>query len=168
MTPEQLENERVKQNGFIDLKDDKVIRTFRGEVLAEILVSEIKVIGEFTTADGPYIDDWFITIMTKDHWYELPMYAIGMDEVLTELSRKLNAPLQTKFVNSTEWKTRVMYPVKLEGKALYDWVDLEPKSIWERFRELIGFQKSIRRSTSEVNQILDYEHRSICQHPQSE
>ncbi|MBL4585627.1 MAG: hypothetical protein JKX84_01010 [Flavobacteriales bacterium] len=157
MSTERSQSDREQENGSIVLKEHKVIRTFKGEVLDEIPVSEIKVIGEFTTANGPYIDDWFITIATKDYWYELSMYMIGWEKLLEELSEIFEMQLQYKFTNSTEWKTRIMYPNELAEKELYDWVDLEPKTTWEKFRKLVGFQKSIRQFTSEVTKILNKE-----------
>ena len=157
MSTEQTQSDREHESGSIVLKEDRVIRTFKGEVLDEIPVSEIRVIGEFTTANGPFIDDWFVTIATKDDWYELSMYMVGWEKLLEELSEIFDVQLQYKLTGSTEWKTRVMYPRELAEKELYDWVDIEPKTTWEKFKKLVGFQKSIRRFTSEVDKILNKE-----------
>jgi hypothetical protein len=119
----------------------------------KINVFDIKAIGEFTTADGPFIDDWFLTFITQTDWIEIPMYTDGMTEFLTDLGNLLNSNLSAKLTNSTDWKTRVMYPIDFKEKELYEIENIEPKTFWERVKKLIGIQDTVRVLSTELKQL---------------
>ncbi len=131
--------------GKVSFNDGKVVRSGGPNLFYEIPAEEIKVIGEFTTADGPWFDDWFLTIITKNDWYEIPMDAAGLDELLTDLSKRLGVNLNWQFVGSTKWKTRIMYPESVKDKELYKLVDVEPKSLWYWIKKMFGLQKRERQ-----------------------
>lgn len=119
----------------------------------KINVFDIKAIGEFTTADGPFIDDWFLTFITQKDWIEIPMYTDGMTEFLTDLGNLLNSNLSAKLTNTTDWKTRVMYPIYFKEKELYELENIEPKTFWERVKKRIGIQDTVRVLSTELKQL---------------
>ena len=113
-------------------------------------MDKIKVIGEFTTADGPYADDWFLTFITQKDWIEIPMYTDGMTNFLTDLGKILKADLNAKLTNSADWKTRIMYPNEFKEKELYEIENVEPKTFWEKIKKRIGMQDSVRVFSTEL------------------
>ena len=121
----------------------------------KIDVKEIKAIGEFTTADGPYTDDWFLTFITKNKWIEIPMYTDGMTDFLTDLGKIIGADLNVKLTNCADWKTRIMFPAELKEKELYGIENIEPKTFWERIKRGIGMQENIRVFSSDLKQIRE-------------
>ncbi|MFA5193828.1 MAG: hypothetical protein WC740_24220 [Verrucomicrobiia bacterium] len=56
-------------------------------------IAEIRIIGEYTNTDGPYIDDYFFVFLTAPEggWHQASFYAKGSDETLAALSRSLGA-----------------------------------------------------------------------------
>jgi hypothetical protein len=140
--------------GHIELQNDKIVRTLNGQLMYEILVTDIKVIGEFTTASGPIFDDWFLTLITANSCYEIPMDVIGIDKLLSDLGQKLGTNLSYKFANSAYWKTRIMYPINSIEKNLYERVSQEPKTSWDRIMKIIGLQGSVIQYSNETEKIL--------------
>ena len=104
----------------------------------EVPICEIKVIGEHTDDHGPYADDYFFVFLTATHSYEASFYAEGRDQVLRALSRALGVKLECGLISSTTFNSRVMWPSKLGGQALYDFVPgRRGKGLWKRFKDAI-------------------------------
>lgn len=150
-----MTTDREKEYGRIEVRDDKVVRTLGGQIRYEIPLTDIKIIGEFTTADGPILDDWFLTIITDDWWYEIPIDAIGMQQLLTDLGQKLGTTLIIQLANSANWKTRIMYPESAKDQELYDLLKVEPKTFWDKVKKSIGLQDTVRQYSSETNRIIN-------------
>ncbi|KKL24656.1 hypothetical protein LCGC14_2413130 [marine sediment metagenome] len=115
---------------------------------------DIKAIGEFTTADGPYEDDWFMTFITKTDWIEIPMYTDGMTELLADLGNVLNSDLSAGLTNSAEWNTRIVYPTKFKESELYKIEFIEPHTFYEKFKKWIGMQDNVRVFSAELKKIV--------------
>lgn len=90
-------------------------------------VSEIKVIGEHTDDHGPYVDDYFFVFLTDSYLHEASFYAEGSDQLISDLSDSLGAKIFCDLVNSTDFKSRVMWPPDLEGQPFYNFVPV-PKA----------------------------------------
>jgi hypothetical protein len=142
--------EKEEKYGRIKLNGEKVIEVVGGLNPLKIDVDKIKVIGEFTTADGPYADDWFLTFITQKDWIEIPMYTNGMTNFLTDLGKILKADLNAKLTNSADWKTRIMFPNEFKEKELYEIENVEPKTFWEKIKKRIGMQDSVRVFSTEL------------------
>jgi hypothetical protein len=84
-------------------------------------VAKVRVIGEYTTAAGPGLDDYFFVFVTDDSesWFEASFYADGGDSFLSELNKLLGAEIRAGLCNSISWKTRVLWPKTLEGEELF-------------------------------------------------
>ncbi len=145
--------EKEEKYGKIKLIDKQTVEIVGGINPLKINVFDIKAIGEFTTADGPFIDDWFLTFITQTDWIEIPMYTDGMTEFLTDLGNLLNSNLSAKLTNTTDWKTRVMYPIYFKEKELYELENIEPKTFWERVKKRIGIQDTVRVLSTELKQL---------------
>jgi hypothetical protein len=85
-----------------------------------VKLADVRLIGEYTTADGPFVDDYFLVFLTaeKGGWYEASLCATGMERFLTELGVALGAPTRLALCSSTAWRTRVVWPPTVEGEPL--------------------------------------------------
>ena len=146
--------EKEEKYGIIKLTDKNVVEIIGGINPLKINVSEIKAIGEFTTSDGPFIDDWFLTFITQTDWIEIPMYTNGMTEFLAELGKVLNSDLSAKLTNSSEWNTRIVYPTKFRESELYEIEFIEPKTFYKKFKKWIGMQDNVRAYSTELKKII--------------
>lgn len=97
------------------------ILAYESKRLSWILsVSDIRLIGEYTTANGPYIDDYFFVFLTaiEGGWHEASFYALGGAEALHGLGEELGAILEPGLCNSAHYKTRIMWPSNWRGQEL--------------------------------------------------
>ena len=102
---------------------------------------KVRAIGEYTTATGPFLDDYFIVFVTdeSDRWYEASFYADDRDLFLSALSKLLGDEINPGLCNSTNWKTRVLWPKRLEGEELFIFIpEAIPESILGRMRQKIS------------------------------
>ena len=143
-----------KEYGKIELIDETIIRSKNGNSLWSIPLEEIIVIGEFTTENGPYLDDWFLTLITAKTWCEIPIGTEGIDIFLNELGEKLKSELALQLINSTDWKTRIIWPLASQNKKLYDHKILEPKTVFEKIKNFFGNRNSIRQFSEETKKII--------------
>ncbi|WP_316772338.1 hypothetical protein [Pedobacter frigiditerrae] len=141
----------LQEYGQIELIGSSVVRTVNGQTVFEIPISEIKAIGEFTTSNGPFLDDWFLTLITKNEWHEIPMDVIGVDEFFLNLGEVLGVKLEYQLTNSTIWKTRIMYPESLKERELYNMVKKRSKNFFKRF---LGLKETVREISPEIINIL--------------
>lgn len=116
-----ISDDKIKiSNHRISIINNETIRISIGSEFQVLKISDIKIIGEITTSDGPYSDDWFLVfIINKETWYQISMYAENMQDSLQELSRILNAEIVGTLFYSTDWKTNVIYPKEFQGKELF-------------------------------------------------
>lgn len=131
-------------SGRISINGDRAIYMRENKIKYEIYLPSVKVIGEFTTNADPYLDDWFLTIVTTDYWAEVPMYADGMDEFREHLGNIINAKLTLELASSTRWKARIIYPESAKGMELYEFTKSVPQNPWQQFLKLIGLLGNTR------------------------
>jgi len=79
---------------------------------------QLVCLGEYTISS--WGDDYFFVFVTRDGYcYESSFYARGRDELLEALGKKLNSTLACGLCNSTEWKSRIIWPATLEDQEFY-------------------------------------------------
>ena len=95
-------------------------------------MSSICLVGEYTNQSGPVGDDYFMVLLsrTRESWYEIPHDSRGLDALMNVLRESLGDALDTKLANSTDFRSRVMWPAALVDKPLFDFVPSE--GIWGR------------------------------------
>jgi len=89
----------------------------------DIAIANIAVIAEYTNQNGPYADDYFLVFMERGNaqWYEASFYAQGRGEALKWLAIQLGADLECQLCNSTDFRSRVMWPPALAGREMFQW-----------------------------------------------
>ena len=121
------------------IKDSQVLFTQNGTELARISISDIKLIGEYTTANGPFVDDWFIVFMTSaEKWIQISEYTAGMQEVLKELSTLFKAEIVGSLFASISWKTNVIWPAGIEGAEMWDLQIQPPVTLVQKLKTWVG------------------------------
>ena len=105
-----------------------------------IPIRDIKLIGEYTTAEGPFVDDWFIVFMTaaKD-WKQISEYTPGMLEVLQELGSHLESEIMGSLFGSTSWRTNIIWPPQVAKQEMWDVLTERPSTLFEKLKKAMGF-----------------------------
>lgn len=103
-------------------------------------IHALLLIAEYTTGQGPFIDDYFLNFWTFENSefikYSISFYADGRDATFEALAQRLGAELQFGLTGSTEWASRAMWPPELAGHPYYTFRKLEPKTWLQKLRRL--------------------------------
>ena len=97
-------------------------------------VADVRLIGEYTNSDGPYVDDYFFVFLTAPEggWHQASFYAKGRDETLAALSGTIGAPLECRLCNSTHYQTRIMWPPHLKDQELMEVLPQKKEGLWRK------------------------------------
>ncbi len=118
----------MSESGRIWLDSD-VIR-YQSAVYGEwdLLVSDVRVVGEAVNQNGPFADDYFFCFATgPGMWREASFYAEGRDEFLRALGGKLGGTLEVGLCGSADFASRVLWPPALAGEPMFRFDDV-PRS----------------------------------------
>jgi len=120
----------------------------------EIPITEVVAFGEYTTDNGPYIDDWFMVFVTRDFgWVEASNYCEDRDEVRTKLAKHWSLEsLSGKLWGSTTFNNRVIWPLDLAELPLFEFKE-RPQSAWENVKSF-GMGLIDKNLTQEVRNHL--------------
>ncbi len=141
----QAQNKNDKTSGAVWIQGDKVFWDYDDKNVLQFDINDIVVIGEYTTTDGPWLDDWFLIFITKkDQSLSIPFYANNIDELLQYLTKKFHDDFtKACLANSSEWNSIVLYPKHLKGKALFTLALSDtykvPKTFLEKVTASVGF-----------------------------
>lgn len=104
----------------------------------EVPVKNVRVIGEHTNDHGPGADDYFFVFLTADMEFEASFYAAGRDLMLRNVGKILGHELKCGLVDSTSFKSRVMWPPEIEGQPLFDYKTKSRRGfLWARIKDWI-------------------------------
>jgi len=132
--------EREKWSGKLEMKNQELVFEYGDEQQINIEISDIKVIGEFTTDADPIATDWYLIIVRKNNEViYLPAYAVGLQETLKQLSQRLNYEIVPKLFASVKFDSNVIYPKSIDGKNLFHLKGLNPTGMWEKLKVNWGF-----------------------------
>jgi hypothetical protein len=123
----------MNEAGVLETQGDVIsYRGPRGHWSLEL--PAIDAIGEVSNQSGPWGDDWFICFVTDRGglWYEAPVEAEGSGALLTWLSAKVGETLEWRLANSTDFRSRVMWPTALRDQPLFEFVEPTPRSGLQR------------------------------------
>ncbi len=86
----------------------------------EVHVADIAVIGEYTTNDGPWLDDYFFVFVERDGTVrEASFYADGRDRTLAALGDAVGERLLPGLSAASDWHSRVLWPPRLADSELF-------------------------------------------------
>lgn len=99
-------------------------------------IAAILLIAEYTTNEGPFVDDYFVELwglengsIVKSH---ATFYSSGRDAAFAEIAKQLDAALSFGLAGSTEWTSRIMWPPELAGHPYFEFRDTRPANWREK------------------------------------
>jgi hypothetical protein len=121
MTEEKNAVEREKNSGKTFIKENIIYWIHREKVIISIDITTIKIIGEYTIEADPMEDDWYIVfVLNENEIKQIPANAVGVEDMLTQLSERLGTPLSIGLFYSTRLNSRIIWPKKIEDLQLYE------------------------------------------------
>jgi len=103
-----------------------------------IPVESIVLMAEYTTNEGPLIDDYFVLFIALDgdklNIATASFYSDGRDGIVRTLARRWGNDIELSLFNSTEWKSRVVWPPALVGREYFEFKEVMPHGLNEKFR----------------------------------
>jgi hypothetical protein len=117
------------------LKDGLTYRDESGHILWNIKSESVALVAEYTTNEGPFGDDWFLVFGVGNKipsFFTCSVYSDGSEKALEFLQSRFG--VTPKLVNSTEWKSVVLWPKAIAGAPLIEFSQREPHNWRERLR----------------------------------
>ena len=137
----------------LNVRDGRIVVSFRDGSNREVLLSEIAVIGEYTTEDGPSAADHFICVVDRSgNRYDVS-YEEGASEVVKEFSDIFGVPLVPTLGLETQFSSLILYPSAISGKPLFV-PPKSPSSIIGRVRAFFGTLSHPLNLSSEAVSVL--------------
>ncbi len=113
-----------------------------------IRVDDIRIIGEATNQNGPFVDDYFLCFATgPEMWYEASFYAAGRDAFLAALGARLGITFRLTLSSSTDFASRILWPLELADMPMFQYEDVPPKTAVGR---LLGSMQSTQTYSDHV------------------
>lgn len=119
----------------------------------EIPLGDLRLVGESTNENGPFVDDWMLIFITgPDGWREASFYATIDTDFRERLGAALGSPLaETGLANSASFKSRILWPPELVGRPVFHYEPARPKTwIGRLAARFIGPWSCTQRFTDEV------------------
>ena len=140
LTEEELK-EQEKWAGRLEVENKILSIYFGGNEKLDIKVSELKVIGEFTTDADPIATDWYLILVKENNEVVyLPVYAVGFQEAIKKLSEVLGEEISPKLFSSIQFDSNILFPKNLKDKKLFDFEGINPSGIWDKIKLNLGFK----------------------------
>ena len=99
-------------------------------------IGSILLIAEYTTNEGPYADDYFLVFVTAEesqlYFSTCPVSSASIEEGLTLLQQRLDSPIKLELQGSTEWRSRVAWPPKMQGTEYFTFKPTHAETFAER------------------------------------
>lgn len=103
----------------------------------DVALSDIVLVGEYSTQEGPWADDHFYCVIDK----EGTRYDVGDEEgaslFLDQLSSALGVCLTPKLILSTDFASCILYPLQAYGQPLFV-LPLRPQTVFEKVKSLFA------------------------------
>ncbi len=145
------EHSEAEPSGRVFNEDGKLIWESQGERVGEIVMSDVRLIGEYTTGEGPVIDDWFMVFyMSKDDCKQISLYVKGREEMLQLLSECMGSVVAPRLVGSTSWETTLLWPPEVAGQAMWNVEHLPPETLVEKLKAFLGMGNPARMNLTDA------------------
>jgi hypothetical protein len=129
------------QRGSLKLEGDNLMsRNKGGDINWRTPLAALVLAAEYTTNEGPWIDDYFLDFWSNEGGkllrHSTTFYVDGLDETMQALSQRLGAQFQLELCNSTQWTSRVIWPPELTDQPYFAFREVSAESWWARFTRL--------------------------------
>ena len=114
-----------------------------GAALWSLPVHSIVLLAEYTTNEGPYVDDYFLVFVTAEdgklYFSSSTFYAAGRDEALSRLQEQLGTRIRLELQGTAEWRSRVVWPSDMAGRQYFTFTPVPADTLLERLKKkLLG------------------------------
>jgi len=121
----------------LQMVDNKIEYHASGELKWALPLDHLVLIAEYTTNQGPYVDDHFVVFVTIEseeiYFLSCSFYAEGRKSVLNDLANRLGAGCESGLTGAsaglTEWNSRVVWPPHMLGKPLFTFTSAPPPHV---------------------------------------
>ena len=152
---------------------DKALECHRDDQLSwSIPIAAILLVAEYTTNEGPYLDDYFLEIWSLENnsllCSKTTFYADGRDAAFLALATQLGTDLSFGLTGSTKWTSRIMWPPDLAGHPYFSFREITPNNWRAKLsRRFFGATREYFR-TEEVQSFLNKHRVQSQEHGSSE
>lgn len=145
-----------EDSGRVKIENGEIYWKAEYTNLLKIPINRIRIIGEYTTIHALHKNEWFIVfVLDNEDMFQMSMYAMGMTDVLNELSQTFNTEFSPLLEDEREYKSNVIWPVPVAGQELYELKVKESRTFFDRFRARLGFGNPVELIlTDKVKTIL--------------
>ncbi len=116
-------------------------RSAEDKLIWAVSVKDIILMAEYTTDEGPIVDDYFLVFVAiqkgMPYFATASFYSNGQDEVIKYLAQQWASEIELGLAFSTEWQSRVVWPSSLAGQEYFECKEVRPKSILAWLRNLV-------------------------------
>ncbi len=123
-------------------------------------IKSIVLIAEYTTNEGPQMDDYSLVFVTAEeeklYFSTCSFYSDGRDEALSALQQRLGSPIQLELQGSTEWRSRVVWPAKMAGIEYFTFTEMPAATLAQKLKKRLlgptqeyGISKAVREYLDE-------------------
>ncbi|MBL9181851.1 MAG: hypothetical protein JNN17_06900 [Verrucomicrobiaceae bacterium] len=143
------------KSGKLELKDSRLSYSSPDYGEWEISVDNVVVFGEYTTDNGPMIDDWFMVFVLNDQtWVEASNYCDGRENVREALAKRWNVEsLYGELCYHTGFASRAIWPMELTGQPLFQFTPRHQS--WLEKIKAFGFGLIDKDLSEEVRRYLE-------------
>jgi hypothetical protein len=114
-----------------------------GEDPWKLELSQLVVVGEYTTPEGPGADDHFLVLVEESGTCrEVAFDLENLPTILVELSRYFDFKIQGRLANRTDFASVVLWPPQLVGTELFRFSTEVPQSLLGRLGRLLGIDRT--------------------------
>lgn len=86
----------------------------------DLLLKDICLIGEYTTEEGPFVEDHFLVfVKCNAEILDLPVSSLGFLELIRILSSKFECQITLKLNLQTKFISRIIFPENLKDEGLF-------------------------------------------------
>ena len=104
--------------------------------------SSVVAVGEYTTGNGPLVDDYFLVFVTSlGEFHQASFYAQGREDALAELGKALGTTFRCALSDSTTFRCQLLWPKELLTAPLFALRRFETRSLWGKIRDSLGIDK---------------------------
>lgn len=120
--------------------EDGVLLYESGDNRFKVCLADITLLGEYTTPDGPAVDDYFLVLFTRDGArHDASLYADGREAALGVLSNYWRTPITLRLSASAVLASNILWPASHAGQALFEFRRQVAASFMGSVRERLGF-----------------------------
>lgn len=109
-------------------------------------LADVAVIGFYTIAVWPGVDDYFcVLVRHSGEWEEFPPGIEGTESVWSAIEQFCEVSLPYLLVGSSEWVSEIVWPVELRGQPLLELLPFKWIQLWHnRKRDRLALSEAVR------------------------